>query len=302
MRFWRLRAVTGEKCRRLLGKASPAVKGDHITFLVPHHNSAEFIDVCLHAVRRHHPDSRIIVADCASTHDQYVGARGACERHRAELRTGWLRRGHTGQLENLLSLADTEVAVFLDQDCVLLRPLTPMFGHLRRGRLLIGPRDHMALDHQRLVSQFPELRGRTIRLAKNFIHASLMVVNPKGIRAAVGRRPFYWRKEWNADYAEEGVREKYYGLCRQLRVKNPASILPLEYRHTAYGKGVIYLHEGEAVAYHNWYSSMVRHGRGQFDLVDVSWLRDEAARFLGDYWKDALDFELPDVFEAPVKS
>ena len=302
IRFWRLRAALDERRQRLFRKAPPAVKGDHVTFLVPHHNSAEFLDACLHAVRRHHPDSRIIVADCASAHDQYVGARRACERHRAELRTGLLRHGHTGQLDYLLSLADTEVAVFLDQDTVLLRPLTPLFEHLRRGKLLIGPRDYMALDHPRFVSRFPELRGRTIRLAKNFIHASLMVVNPKGVRASVGRRPFYWRKEWNTDYSEEGVPEKYYGLCRQLRAKNPDSILPLEYRHTAYGKGVVYLHEAAAVAYHNWYSSMVRHGRGQFDLVDASWLRDEAARFLNDYWRDALDFELPDVFPVPVKN
>src|SRR5438445_412247 len=121
------------------------------------HKSPECIDVCLHAVRRHHPDSRIIVADCASLRDQYVGARQACERHKAELRTGWLRHGHTGQLEYLLSLADTEVAVFLDQDCVLLRSLTPLFDHLRQGKLLVGPRDFMTLDHPRFVSRFPQL-------------------------------------------------------------------------------------------------------------------------------------------------
>jgi hypothetical protein len=296
MRFWRLRAAVGEKWRRLVRKKPPAVKGDHATFLIPHHNSAEFIDACLHAVRRHHPDSRIIVADCASLRDQYLGACRACERHKAELHTGWLRHGHTGQLEYLLSLADTEVAVFLDQDCVLLRPLTPLFDHLRQGKLLVGPRDFMTLDHPRFVSRFPQLRGKPMRFGRNFIHASLMVTSPAGIRAVTGRRPFYWRSEWDAEYTDGGARgEKYYGLCRQLRMKKPGSILPLEHRHTSYGKGVVYLHDEAAVAYHNWYSSSVRHWEGQFDLVDVSWLRDEAKRFLDDYWNEALNFELPDL-------
>ena len=60
MRFWRLRAALGERWGRLVRKKPPAIKGDHVTFLIPHHNSAEFIDVCLHAVRRHHPDSRTV--------------------------------------------------------------------------------------------------------------------------------------------------------------------------------------------------------------------------------------------------
>jgi hypothetical protein len=122
-----------EACWQKSCQRSKAITSPH-----PHHNSAEFVDACLHAVRRHHADSRIIIADCASLRDQYVGARRACERHKAELRTGWLRDGHTGQLEYLLGLADTEVAVFLDQDCVLLRPLTPLFDHLRQDKFSRG--------------------------------------------------------------------------------------------------------------------------------------------------------------------
>ncbi|MGA3163705.1 MAG: hypothetical protein ABSD77_05840 [Verrucomicrobiota bacterium] len=47
------------RCKRFL---RPAPKAS-ITFCIAHFNSPEFLDVALHAVRRFHPDARVIVAD-----------------------------------------------------------------------------------------------------------------------------------------------------------------------------------------------------------------------------------------------
>src|SRR5712664_2551126 len=103
----------------------------NLTFLVPHHNSAEFLEVCLHAARTHHPDSHILVADSASAPEQYLAAKAVCRRFAAELVPFFFTHGHTAQLNYLLCRADSEAAVFLDQDCILVHPLHSLLEELK---------------------------------------------------------------------------------------------------------------------------------------------------------------------------
>ena len=281
---WRIREVI-----RGALETPPPARSSTTTFLVPHHDSAEFLEVCLHAIRRFHPDSRIIVVDAASERGEYFGAKQACRRYDAEHHAGLFRRGHTAQLNRLLCLAKSEVSVFLDQDCVLLAPLTPLVDMLRQGKLLTGPEDLMRLTHPGFLEAYPGSTEGYLRLGRGFIHASLMVVDPRRIRQLFGRRPFNWRKEWTGKHIE-----KYYGLCRRLELTRPGLIEPLKSQHTGYGMGMVYLHNSVPLAYHNWYSGRISKLHGKVDTVlDVDWLRAEMKRFLGDYWSGTLDFQLP---------
>ncbi|MBU6402676.1 MAG: glycosyltransferase, partial [Verrucomicrobia bacterium] len=243
--------------------------------------------------RRHHPDSAIQVADSSSAPEQYLAAKAACHRFEAELIPLFFHHGHAAQLNFLLRRARSEVAVFLDQDCVVLNPLTPLFEELSRGKLLVGPRDEMRLTHPDLARRYPELAGENLRHAPDFIHASLMVVPPRQIVARLGGHPFYWDKRWNAEPVARPFQvERYYGLCERLRRLRADSLLALESRHTGYGLGMVYLHRDVPVAYHHWYSGRIFRLAGKIDTVlDTDWLRAEMRRFIENYWQGRVELK-----------
>ena len=273
----------------------PRKEKSKLTFLIPHHNAAEFLEVCLHAVRTHHPDSHILVADSASAPEQYLAAKVVCRRFEAELLPFFLHHGHTAQLNFLLCRADAEAAVFLDQDCILMHPLHALFEELKRGKVLVGPCDEMRLTHPNFGRKYPGALNERLRLAPDFIHASLMVTRPRRLRELFGRRPFYWDPHWNREGPARPFQvERYYGLCERLRRYQPGSMLALESVHSGYGLGMVYWHNSIPLAYHNWYSGRIFKLHGKVDAsLDVDWLRAEMERFLSDYWNGRLDFQLP---------
>jgi hypothetical protein len=166
--------------------------------------------------------------------------------------------------------------------------LTPVIDLLRQGKLLIGPEDWMHLNHPDFLEAYPQAVNQYLRLGRGFIHASLMVVNAPRIRQLFGRRPFNWRKEWTGQHIE-----KYYGLCRRLELTCPGLIEPLQSQHTAYGLGMVYLHQEARIAYHNWYSGRLFKAGGIVGRLDPAWISEQARRFLADYWHGTLDFGLP---------
>ena len=256
---------------------------DEITFLIAHYNSAQFLEVCLHSIRRHHADAQVIVADSGSALEQYLGARHACRLYDAQFKPCVFRHGHTAQLNYLCRSAKKDLAVFLDQDCVLLAPLTPLLAYFDQRALLIGPRDEMWLDHPNLLERYPALANSRLRQAPEYVHASLMMTKPKTLLRNFGRQPFRCAR---GDLANSShPMEDYYGLCNRLRRSSLGSIEYLTSKHSAYGVGTYYEHEGKRIAYHNWYSGRAYKVRGKLDVVlDAEWLREEADRFVADYW------------------
>jgi len=293
-RLLRLRELVQHGWSRLA--FPPRKEKSNLTFLIPHHNSAEFLEVCLHAVRAHHPDCRILVADSASAPEQFLTAKAVCPRFEAELLPFFFKHGHTAQLNYLLCRADSEVAVFLDQDCILLHPLHALLEELKLGKLLVGPRDEMRLTHPNFRRRYPGVLNEGLRRAPDFIHASLMVIRPRRLRELFGRRPFYWDPGWNREGPARPFQvERYFGLCERLRRSQPGSMLALESVHSGYGLGMVYLHNSVPLAYHNWYSGRIFRLDGKVDAVlDVDWLRAEMERFFSDYWNGTLDFQLPE--------
>jgi hypothetical protein len=289
---WRLQAVTRHAWHNLkmtvVGRLAIApAEVPHPVFLIPHHNGAEFLRASLHAIRTHHPNCRVLVADATSAWDQYAAASEVCQCYQAEMRPRLFPRGHTALLNYLMRQADTDIGIFLDQDCVLLHPLTPLFQRLEQGKWLIGPRDQMWLTHPNLARLYPKAHNQPMRLGPDFIHSSLMVTSPRQIRRWLGNRPFCLPRQWRGPHIE-----KYYGLSQRLRLLAPESLLFLNSAHSGYGLGMVYLHLSTPLAFHNWYSGRVFGQDGKIDGLEVGWLRSEMDRFLSDFWSGALNLDL----------
>lgn len=267
-------------------------RGDaDVTFLIAHFNSPEFLTVCLHAIRKFHPGSRVVVADATSDWDMYLEAKETCNKFGAEMHTLVIQHRHSGILNYLFRQPTTEIAVFLDQDCIVLNRLDALFEQLRRGIVLAGPRDDMRVDHPNWFQGFRVPQGGAVlRRFPDYIHASLMVVNPRVVRQQFGNSPFTWKKEFG-----DHPHEKYHGLSHLLKESKPESLLPLPSSHSAYGLGTVCSYNDKALAYHNWYSGRVHNREGRIDNLEVERLRKESRRFLDDYWKERLAFDLPKI-------
>jgi len=258
-----------------------------LTFCIAHFNSPEFLDVTLHSIRRFHPEAQVIVADASSVWREYLAAKAVCRRHRAELHPLAGKHRHTGLLNYMFRRIRSRVAVFLDQDCVLLSRLDPLIQLIESGKVLIGPRDEFLATHSNFCARYPHAAGHSFRTRPEFVHASLMVMDVPRIRQW-SAKPFVWRDKWG-----KHPLERYYGLTELVRQNQPDAILTLDSAHTGYGLGHIYNFNGSPMAYHQWYSGQIYGQAGKMDaLYDADWLRDEMERFLRDYWDGKVDFKL----------
>jgi len=271
---------------RINRKRSAPANPVSLTFCIAHFNAPDFLDATLHAIRRFHPDARVIVADASSEWCEYLAAKSVCQRRNAELHPLATRHRHTGLLNYMFRQIRSRVAIFLDQDCVLLDSLNPLVQQIHSGKVLAGPRDEFQLSHPDLCARFPKLAGQLLRNRPEFVHASLMVMDVPRIRQW-SSKPFIWRDEWGAHPLE-----RYYGLTELVRRNQLDGVLMLDGRHTGYGFGQMYLFNDRPLAYHQWYSGQVYGKTDKVDGNDPDWLRAEMKRFLGDYWNSKLDFKL----------
>lgn len=284
----RLREVAAFRLGRFLGQGKANARPEEATFCIPHFNAPIFLEATLTAIQRHHPRSRILVSDASSSWSEFCAARAVAQKLGVEFHPLTGRHRHTGLLNYMFSCVHSPIAVFLDQDCILLGSLEGLFQEIRRGQWLAGPRDEMFLDHPRFVEHSPEMRGFRFRAAPQFVHASLLVANVPEIRARSGDRPFRWQDSWGPHPLE-----RYYGISQLVLAEDPSKITFAEARHTAYGLGQAYCHRQYLLAYHNWYSGQIYGQQGKMDgLFEVGWLNQESKRFLDDWWKGSLKLEL----------
>jgi len=263
--------------------ANPAL----LTFCISHFNAPDFLDATLHAIRRFHSEARIIVADASSEWCEYLAAKAICRRYHAELHPLAGRHRHTGLLNYMFRKIRSRVAIFLDQDCVLLASLDPLIEQIQSGKVLTGPRDEFHLSHPDFCAGFPKLAGERLRNRPEFVHASLMVMDAPRVRRWSGK-PFIWRSEWG-----KHPLERYYGLTELVRRNQSEGVLTLDSEHTGYGMGQVYIFDGAPVAYHQWFSGQVYGQTGKLEgVLDADWLRAEMKRFLDDYWDGKVDFKL----------
>ena len=277
----------GWRLRECLARRKRQHADARITFCIPHHNSPEFLEIALRAIRQHHADSRVLVADSTSRREAFVAAKELCRQYEAELHPAFGKHGHSYLLHQLWRVVTSEVAAFMDQDCVLLASLDPLLRQIENGIVLIGPRDGVTLDHPhycRANGGPQEFRTRPM-----FAHPSLMVVNANKVHELAGERPFRWREElWGP---EPQPPEGPYALSECVRRYEADALLLLENRHTGYCYGTVYLYNSEPIAYHNWHSSVYGDPAAKQNET-YDWMLRETKRFLDDYWNDSLDFQL----------
>lgn len=194
------------------------------------------------------------------------------------------RYRHTGLLNYMFQKVRSPIAIFLDQDCILLDRLDGLFKLVESGKVLIGPADEMFLAHPNFHSAFPSV-NRQHRNAPEFIHASFMVMDVFRIRNW-SKKPFHWKNEWGLHPLE-----RYYGISQLVQTKQTNAIKFLTSYHTGYGLGMVYVHNDQRVAYHNWYSGRVFGQHGKIDGFDIDWLQKETSRFFNDYSKGKLNLE-----------
>ncbi len=279
----RLGATVVSRGKQLLRPASRA----SITFCIAHFNSPEFLDATLHAVRRFHPEARVMVADASSAWCEYVAAKAVCRRHRAELHPLAGRHRHTGLLNYMFRRIRSRVGIFLDQDCVLLASLDPVIQLIESGKILIGPRDEFFMTHPDFCERYPQLVGKAFRTRPEFVHASLMVMDVPRVRAW-SAKPFVWHNEWG-----KHPLERYYGLTELVRRNQSDGVLTLDSEHTGYGLGQVCFFNGSPIVYHQWFSGQVYGQTGRLEnIFHADWLLDEMRQFLDDYWGNKLDFKL----------
>ena len=280
-------ARVGEAVRFRIGLACKPADKAPLTFCIAHFNSPEFLDATLHSVRQFHPDARVIVSDASSEWDQYAAAKSVCRRHRAEMHPLALRHRHTRLLNYMFRQIRSRVAVYLDQDCVLLESLDPLIQQIQSGKVLAGPRDEFLATHPNFCARYPHAAGHSFRTRPEFVHASLMVMDVPRIRQW-SSKPFIWRKEWG-----KHPLERYYGMTELVRRNQPDGVLTLDSAHTGYGLGHVYFFNDSPIAYHQWYSGQVYGHTGKMDaMYDADWLRAEMRRFLCDYHAGKIDFKL----------
>lgn len=275
-----------EAARFRMQRACSSADRSALTFCISHFNAPDFLDATLHAVRRFHPQARIIVADASSEWREYLAAKCVCQQRGAEMHTLAGRHRHTGLLNYMFRQIRSRIGIYLDQDCVLLDHLTPLIQQIQSGKILAGPRDEFWLSHPDFCARFPKTAGQRLRNRPEFVHASLMVMDVPCIRQW-SSKPFIWRAEWG-----KHPLERYYGLTELVRRNQPDGALMLDGRHTGYGFGQVYLFNGRPLAYHQWYSGQVYGRTDSVDGNDPDWLRAEMKRFLDDYWNNKVDFKL----------
>ena len=218
---------------------------------------------------------------------EYLAAREVCARYGAELHPLAGRHRHTGLLNYMFRRIRSRVAVFLDQDCVLLASLDPLIRLIESGKVLIGPRDEFTTTHPNLCERYPQTTGEVFRKRPEFVHASLMVMDAPRVRAW-STKPFVWRAEWG-----KHPLERYYGLTELVRRNQSDGVLTLDSEHTGYSTGQVCFFNGSPVAYHQWFSGQVYGKTDKLEnTLDADWLRDEMKRFLRDYWANKMDFKL----------
>jgi hypothetical protein len=156
-------------------------------------------------------------------------------------------------LLNYSAKQSDEIAVFLDQDCIISRPIDEFFSKLGKDGILIGARQ--------LYSP-----GHTI---SRLIHPSFMILQPNRINQLFGHSSFYDKR---TESLEPYARDPYHGIS----FKALGRILYLEPRmHDKIPLLTSYVYNETICAWHSWYSARtIGINSASLDGYQISWLRE----------------------------
>jgi len=219
--------------------------GNRPVFCIVHWNAPDFLLLNVSQIETLYPNSRIYVLDNGSQQANINVIEKGLKRFNnvtlfaaAPRFPNWARKlgvdrylfSHTKGLQFLLNYAaekQDEIAVFLDQDCILSNNIDDLFVKFGENVILIGTR-----------------HGQT----NNLVHASFMIMQPKRVNRLFGKFSFF------LDTSEpyHGETEPYSGLS----LKTKRKILFLEWKTYDKIRSIAsYSFQGKTYAWHAGYSS-----------------------------------------------
>lgn len=241
-----------------------------IAFCIVHWNAPDFLLLTVSQIELLYPNSKIYILDNESekinltsifsglkkfnniTLFTFSGCPKWAKKFRLDTMFEW--QTHTAGLQFLLNYSAKqldEIAVFLDQDCILATGIDCFFSKFNKDILLIGARDSW--------------RGHA---CSHLIHPSFMILQPKRIHQLFGDSSFYDERTESLDFY---ARDPHHGLS----FKALGQILFLEARmHTKIPILTSYVYDETVYAWHAWYSSRLIGDNRVLDGYPVAWLKE----------------------------
>jgi hypothetical protein len=257
--------------------------GGNPAFCIVHWNAPDFLLLTVNQIEFLYPDCKIYVLDNGSQPINIEAVEKGLKKFsnitlfvaspikpNLTTRIGanrWLYN-HTKGLQFLLNYAaeqQDDIAVFLDQDCILATRIDDLFAKLTRNVMLIGARD-----------------GRGTHL----VHASFMILEPKRVNQHFGKYSIFHENTTSS--------EPYHGLS----FKTKGKILFLECgQHNEIPLLTSYSHQNTVYAWHAWYSSRTTGTPTKMllDGLSVSWLQivnKQAFEYMKKVHEDTIDRSL----------
>lgn len=226
-------------------------------FCVVHWNAPDYLLLNVSQIECLYPNSKIYILDNGSQQVNINAVVKGLKRFNnitlfaASLRyPNWETRigadhwlySHAKGLQFLLNYAaeqKDDIAVFLDQDCLLSSNIDNLLAKLGKNVILIGVRDGDARGY-------------------DLVHASFMILQPERVNQLFGKFSFF-REHTNLPEPYHGLSFKATGkvLFLEINPHDPLDEIPVS----------SYSIQGSTYAWHAWFSAHTRDG------MSVSWLR-----------------------------
>jgi hypothetical protein len=272
-------AAKGFVKERLFGKMLRSMKVEQLltnrkgddsrrAFCIVHWNAPHFLLLNVKRLELLHPESKIYVFDNASSEANLKAALSGLKGYenitlfsnKRDYSHTWAC--HIMGLQFLLNYAaqrSDSIAIFLDQDCILVNRVDDLIDKLDgKETLLIGVRYYFEIPKNHGL-----LKEGPLRNLPDTIHGSFMAMQPVVIHGLFGDQSLIDGKAF----------EPYQGIARKATGKT--LFLEMQ-KHPEIPLLTRYMYRGKTYAWHSWYSSRIV-GMKDTDVLDglsVSWLKD----------------------------
>jgi len=252
-----------------------------LVFCIVHWNAPDYLLLNIRQIQLLYPQSNIYVLDNGSQSVNLDAAKRGLEKFNnitffaAKLQNGNLvarliseglfdSYTHAKALQFLLNYSaeqSDEIAVFLDQDCILSNNIDYLLAKFGKDVVLIGARDYIVVPHD-----YGPLRKQILRDYGMFVHASFMILQPQRVKRLLGNFSFETLNCFREPYHNISFRTQ--GKIFYLRTQMHETI-PFLTR---------YMHQNITYAWHAWYSTYRNRpghrSQSKLDGYPISWLQE----------------------------
>lgn len=228
-----------------------------ITFCITHFANLPLLEICLDSIKKFHPNDRIIVSQ--QLRDEPPTVNGFDLIYHEMRGKPW-----SDVATGLLKECQTDIAVFIEHDAFLLKPLDSLVDRIKSGEYdMIGPEEVIPLEH--LDRNAPGM------ICQNFFMINAKKIKELGLDKIVVR-------------GREGEqnRESGHGMSQTFDKK-----LYLPVIASGYGYGTYY---GDHV-HHLWYGSFKKRPV-ENDGVNKLWMEFESERVIKDYKESKIRLDI----------